>query len=265
MTVCIAAITFDGYIVTASDTMTTGATCSADMSAVKAEPFARDWVAMISADDITQCAPVIQRAAKYFTGRANTQEVARQCFMRAYQRHITETAEDQVLSRFGITMEEFLRTGKRRFTERMFDTLCGDIRSVRAACDFLIFGFDGGGRPHIFTVGDSVGNGVWNKPGFCAIGSGRWAAEGMLFHFGQSVDKGLHETIFNVCAAKFAAEKTAGIGHHTYLFAKRPGSQSFAYTFGLVEEIRDAWESSGAPRVPVGPIDSISRYNMACH
>ena len=42
-----------------------------------------------------------------------------------------------------------------------------------------------------------------DKPGFCAIGSGQWAAETILFSLGQSIDNGLEETIYKVCAAKF--------------------------------------------------------------
>src|SRR5438552_3397229 len=117
MTVCIAAIPLENRIVTVSDTMVSGLISSADACTVKMEPFAKDWVAMMAADDLTQCIPVIERASRYFQNRANTLQVARNCLKRAYQQHLSELAADHVLGRFGLGMEAFLRSKSMRFTE----------------------------------------------------------------------------------------------------------------------------------------------------
>ena len=67
------------YIVTASDTMVSGGIVAMDGSTIKAEPFHKDWTAMISGD-LTQCVPIIDKAKEYFAGRKNTLPVARSVF-----------------------------------------------------------------------------------------------------------------------------------------------------------------------------------------
>jgi hypothetical protein len=63
VTVCIAAITIENCIVAVSDTMISGLMSSIDVGTTKMESFARDWELMWSADDITQCVPIMEFAA----------------------------------------------------------------------------------------------------------------------------------------------------------------------------------------------------------
>jgi len=268
MTVCIAAIAGQPnrtkpYIVTASDTMVYGSTFSADMNTVKSEPFHANWTAMMAADDLTQCVPIIEKAKEYFEGRKNTLAVARAVFKRAFQRHVVEMREDAVLGAYGLKMADFLKSGKRRFTERQYDSMCRKMEAIDPKCEFIIWGFDGMKRPHIFHVDGLGSDAVFDKPGFCSIGSGKWAAEAMLFYLGQSMEKNLEETLFNVCAAKFSAERY-GIGKHTYVFARHFGSAMFSWENGMLEHIREVWEQRGCPRVPEGAIEQIRSYNPRC-
>lgn len=260
MTVCIAAVTLEQYIVTLSDTQIGTFLSSADMSTVKMEPFARDWLAMMSADDLTQCIPVIEKAADYFKNRANTLQVARHCFKRAYQNHLAEIASDQVLGRFSMDMKEFKKTGKKRFTELQFNSLCKKIEEVHADWQFLATGFDSSRTPHLFTIEEPGRDSVYDKPGFCAIGSGRYAAEGMLLYLGQNPTKTLYETVFNAYAAKFMAEKV-GVGKHSYLFVKKAGSTSCTYHSYIDPEIRKEWEQKCAARSSPELIAMMSRNN----
>lgn len=263
MTVCIAAIASDPtrtnpYIVTASDTMIQGSTFAPDANTVKSEPFHPDWTAMMASDDLAQCVPIIDKAQEYFKNRKNTLAVARSVFKRAYQRHLAEMREDAVLSGYKMTCEDFAKHGKRRFTERTYEDLRARMEAIEPKSEFLVFGFDSTKRPHIFCVEGVGTDRVLDKPGFCAIGSGKWAADAILFYLEQSIDKTLEETIFNVCAAKFAAERY-GVGKHTYLFVKRRGSIMFSWKSGMLEDIRKAWEEKGAPRVPAGVIEAIKQ------
>jgi hypothetical protein len=244
--------------------MISGATISSDMTCVKTEPFHANWTAMIAGDDLTQCAPIIEKAKEYFRGRNNSLPVARSVFKRAFQRHVVEMREDAVLSGYGMTMEDFRKNGKRRFTDRRYESICERMEAIDPKCEFLVHGFDSFKRPHIFRV-DGVGSdGVHDKPGFCAIGSGKWAADTILFYLGQSVDRTLEETLFNVCCAKFAAERSFGVGHHTYLNVTRHGSAMFSWKSGMLEEIRKAWDERGSPRVPPGIIDTIRACDPHC-
>ena len=259
VTVCIAAMTVEKYIVTLSDTRVGSFTSSADVSTVKLEPFAKDWLAMMAADDLTQCLSVIEKAATYFQNRANTIQVARHCLKRAYQNHLAEVATDRVLGRFQMSMKDFLKTGKRRFTESKFNALCEEIRSVIADWQFLAAGFDSQGMPHLFTVEEPGQDFVYDRPGFCAIGSGRHAAEGMLMYLGQNTVKNLYETVFNVYAAKFMAEKVDGVGKHCYLFIKKPGSTACSIHGYVEPDIRKEWEEKCAPRISREYIDRMIR------
>jgi hypothetical protein len=272
MTVCIGAICherpFHGdvpLIVTASDQMLAGAFSSSDASTIKNEPVHKDWSVMMAADDFSQCVPIIELARKYFHGRANTLQVARTSFKKAYQQHMAERAADIVLGRYGLDMKTFRKSGKRMFTESKFNALCNAIDDVRGDCDFLIYGFDGMGAPHIFKVKDPGRDEVYDKPGYCAIGSGCYAAGMMLFHLNQTIDCSLRQTIVNVCVAKFMAERVPGVGKATFLYIKKQGSNVVGYAgIDMEEEIRAAWEKEGCPRVPSGIIEKLRSVSITC-
>jgi len=245
-----------------SDMMISGGTISSDGMAYKVEPFHADWHAMIAGNDISQCIPIIDRAARYFNKRANTLAVARSVFKKAFQQHAIEMREDAVLSTYGMKMDDFLKAGKRRFTERQFASICERMDAVKPDCEFLVTGFDSLGRPHIFHVAAPGNDSVYDKPGFCAIGSGKWAAETILYSLGQCIDKNLGETIYSVCAAKFMAEKSDGVGEQSYLFAKKKGTIAFSHNFSMVGQIRDAWKKDGCPKEPDGIARRIYSFGL---
>jgi hypothetical protein len=273
VTICIAAISnIPGqipYLITVSDTMVSGGIISADSVTIKIEPFHKDWFAMMSADDLTQCTPIIEKAGEYFAGRANKLGTARMVFKRAYSQHLVEMRESAALSGYGLPMKEFLKNGKKKLSEKMYESIRQRIDKVKAKCDFIVAGFDSLGLPHIFEVSENDEGGVtdhvYDKPGFCAIGSGKWVAETILYSLGQSMDRSFYESIFNVCAAKFMAEESTDVGKTTHLVCKKQGSFMFAHVYGMVEEIRKAWEERGCPRVPEGIISTIENvYHPRC-
>jgi hypothetical protein len=263
MTLCAAAIAeTESCIATISDTMIAGSTISSDGCAVKMEPFARDWVAMFSGDDITPCLPIIKRAEGYLKGRANTLSNVRTIFKRAFQQHLIEMKTDQVLSGYGLDMKTFEKSGRKRFTAEIFNSLCYRMNEIKTTCEFLIYGFDSSGRAHIFTVSDPGTDSVFDKPGFACIGSGRYAADTMLHYFGQSVSSSLPQTVFNLSAAKFMAERSPGVGKETFLYFKRPGSVASRWIGGLLEGLRDNWEKDGRPKMSAAALDFISTMGI---
>jgi 20S proteasome alpha/beta subunit len=269
VTICIAAIAAgnpgqEPHIVTVSDTKVSGAIISADSLTVKVEPFHKEWFAMM-AGDLGQCVPIIEKAAGYFAGRANKLSTARKVFKRGFSQHLVEMQEDAALSRYDMTMKEFIRTGKKRLSERMLESIRKQIEETKTGCEFIVAGFDSLKRPHLFHITEEGKDIVCDKPGYCAIGSGKWVAETILYSLKQSIDRTFAETIFNVCAAKFMAEQADGVGKASYLVAKKAGSTSFHYVFGMTEAIRDAWERVGCPRIPEGIISTISNtYHPRC-
>jgi hypothetical protein len=250
MTVCIAAITLEKSIVTVSDTMVTTFMSSADATAVKIESFAKSWEAMMASDDLTQCQPIIERAAKYFRNRANTLQVARSCLKRAYQQHLTELVADRVLGRFGsLSMDAFLKSKSKRFTESVSQSLMSQIQQVTADWQFLAAGFDAKKKPHLFTVEEPGTDAVYDGIGFCAIGSGRYAAESLLFQLQQSAICTMPKTLINLLCAKFAAEKV-GAGRNTYMLILKPGSGWCSIPTWVEPTVRQRWETQIQPRIP---------------
>ncbi|MGI8772233.1 MAG: hypothetical protein ACR2JE_12450 [Acidobacteriaceae bacterium] len=265
MTVCIAGLAEHNTIVAVSDMMVSGYLGAADSGTIKCEDVHQHWQAMMAADDLTQCMPIIEKARAFFEGRANTLQVARSVFKRAYQAHLREMAEDQVLGRFGIDMATFLESGRHRFGESLFASLSNEIRAVATGTEFLIFGHSDDGEAHLFIVADPGIDSVYDKPGFCAIGAGAHAANGLLFYLGQSRSRTMPESLFNVCAAKFMAEKIPGVGQQTFLFVQPFGTSVCRHNSNLVRDLRKLWEKSGEPRVPDGAMSVIERAKIVTY
>jgi hypothetical protein len=137
------------------------------------------------------------------------------------------------------------------------------MRKVKAGCQFLACGFDAGRRPHLFVVDEPGTDSVYDKPGFCAIGSGSYAATGMLYYLEQRIDRTVHETIFNVCAAKFMAEKVPGVGQQTHLHIQKQGCNAFVLKSWVIPTIKKEWQERGQPRMPDGLLEQLQRAHVA--
>jgi Proteasome subunit len=254
MTVCIAAITSDtpakSHIVTASDTLISfGRYNSADATSVKMESFYGSWHAMMAAEDVSQCIPIIARATENLQGEPETLSAVSRAFKKAYKEHLSEIAADQVLSHFDMGMAEFKKNGSKLFTPEIFNSLSQEIRNVTLECSFLVYGFDEKNWPHIFAVDPPGRISVHDKPGFWAIGSGSFAALSMLFSLHQSVDRGFFDTIFNVLAAKFMAESPGSVGEHTFFYIHEKDCDWFKHPVGVVETMREWWNNKGKPKL----------------
>jgi len=248
MTVCIAAMARD-HIVAVSDTMIAGGTISTDGNTNKQESIAPNWLAMFSGNDISPALPITHRVMECLKERSCNLGVVRSCLKSAFKQQLSELAADRVLSQFGLDMATFLESGKDMFDEGTFGALCAELRAVVFDdLQFLVYGFDDDKQPHIFNVHRAGEDTVLNNPGFGAIGSGSYAADTILYYLNQSRKCSLEESIANVCAAKFVAERAQGVGTATSLFVKRHGSIGFEYKTNLVERLRKEWENAGAPR-----------------
>ena len=266
MTVCIAAITRDREIVTVSDTMVSNYFCSMDGATVKLKPLHDDWTAMMSGEDLGDCLGIIDHSEDYFKPGAATQREAITAFKQGYKSYIAEVAADIVLAPFDLDIKEFKKSGKKIFTDEIFNSLSHKIESEKEklnSSQFIGYGFDGQGEAHVFLVlWPGIGK-TRDKPGFACIGAGADAAAFTLYSLGQTVNCNLYETIYNLCAAKFAAEKVQiGIGRDTYLYARKRGSSMFTTPIDFVPRIRAAWEKDGGPKIPAGIIKEITETGI---
>ncbi|MFZ0702715.1 MAG: hypothetical protein WAM80_12800 [Candidatus Acidiferrales bacterium] len=257
MTICIAAITselklipYEDLIVVASDPKVSFGSHSAE-NTIKAESVHECWGIMFAANDITQATPVIDRVRELLQGQQGTLQQLKSAFKKAYQEQVREIVSDTLLSPFGMSLDDFRKKGSKQLPAQTCLSIAQQIRDFDFGCQFLGYGFDPQKRPHIITV-DNPGNiSVWDKPGFCAIGSGSPAALTVFSLMGQAAEKTtFQETIYNVLAAKYMSEGADGVGKETFFFVKKYKSAAMMMSLKVEPEMRKLWESRGRPKLP---------------
>lgn len=256
MTVCITAIAERKYLVYATDRMVS-LELSIDDGIHKAAMFHDEWASLLSANDITNFVPVIDRACQLFAGRPNTLKAAGDVLVEAYAEERAERWERRILAPLGVSMGDFLRNGKDWFTPTERAEIRQRLENEMIDCEMLASGFDQEGEPHVFTMDSRAVPINFDKPGFWAIGTGGSAARTLLAFYGQSVGTPLSQTIYNVCAAKFMGEKAEGVGRETFFFIREKGSSAVILPYFLIPLLRDYWEKEGKPRIPQTAVQKV--------
>ena len=152
-----------------------------------------------------------------------------------------------------MTINDFLQS-RLNLGDKTYETLLGRISSVKVGCDFLVCGFDQLDTPHIFSVSSPSEDNPsfvthYDDPGFAAIGSGGYIADSILYGTGQSFVQGLQDTIYNVCAAKFASESASDVGETTFLKILHPEDKYKNFDITLAGELKKIWEKN-KPVIP---------------
>jgi ATP-dependent protease HslVU (ClpYQ) peptidase subunit len=264
MTTCIAAITVDRLIVTASDTgMAFGEEFSVG-DVIKLEGFHGEWAALIAGSDVSQAPFVIERARRNLQGKIGELRTVKDEFKRAYQDQLREVLTDEFLSPFDMTLEDFKRKGRRQLDPTVHQSLSFGIKNAKLGCKFLVYGFDAGDEsPHLFEIGGNGKIESRDKPGFWAIGSGAVSAISMMAHLGQSSEATrMRETLYNVLAAKYISESASNVGEGTFLFIKRMGCNSFSHSPGMEKDIKRVWKERGRPTIPPEALGVIDRADI---
>jgi hypothetical protein len=241
----------ESLIVAASDTRLSFGGLYASEGVVKYKPFHRDWSALIAGNDISQAIPVTERASELLRGKSGAANVVRREFKRAYQEHRREVMADIYLSSFDMTIPKFNLVGKRQMNRELHADFSFRIKNYDLGCTFMVYGFDDDGDPHIFTVSNPGSADPYDKPGFWAIGAGQTSAISMLTALRQHPSRSsLHETIYNVLAAKYTSEISwpRTVGQETWLFVHKRGCSVWAHKEGMETEVREIWENEGRPR-----------------
>jgi 20S proteasome alpha/beta subunit len=180
----------------------------------------------------------------------------------AYQERRAHLASFGVLAPYNLTIDEFTRTGRERFTPEEFSRLSAAISNEdrKFSEQLLVIGW---GKTEAATMLYEVS--PWGTQdhaltGVAAIGMGAEVALAELLLLGQSRDSKLGETLYAVAAAKFAAERSQGqtVGEHTALYVswKRKASDNHdkppakAVPSDDVKRLRDVWNEYGRPRIP---------------
>jgi len=263
MTVCIAATALGEYVVTISDRKIGLGVFSADCVADKIDQIHPNWTAMVSAGDITDAIPIWDKVkerldysqwTKTVKPSNKTLKEVVQVFVGAFQEYRKEQITSHILADYGLTPERLLTEGKRLLGLSLFTDLWNQIAQFKIDCQFLVAGFDLEKQTHIFGIEDPGICKNYSSLGFWAIGSGQQQALSSIFFSFRDVNSNpaFESIVYDLCAAKFMAEAADGVGEATNVVVHRFGEQPRFYDDTAIKILRDAWEKSGRPRIPVG-------------
>jgi len=269
MTVCIAAICdFGNAIVTASDQMITmemagdGMDVSGDGLVSKIRGLDNRWGVMM-ADNLGRASDIVdevRRAREDSDAKMNLNEM-KNCVVETYQRHARLEAVRQVLGPYAMDMETFISEGLGLFGDDGFRDLRYRLEHVHSefGARLLVFGFDNRDQAHVFSV---IPPGTANNhdlPGFWAIGAGQAAALSSLIFHAQTASTRLETAIYQVCAAKFMAESSPGVGRSTFVQVNTLEDKRGGYMINpdTIVKIRNLWDRHGKPRVPAKAIQAL--------
>lgn len=227
MTVCIAALAQTGYgdfFVTASDEMLSlseGA-ITGDGMTVKGNTLGRHWHVMASGNS-SEYSIIIRRIKNslwtsiedWRSKRHSLEEIAAAVNV-AYKGRVQERIQAEILDPYGLKLGEFdvqenvdIRSRIDWLVSKEFD------------CQLLVYGFDWSKDVPIpefdlFSVRPPGETSFHDATLFWAIGNGaELAINSLVFSSQNYPNSSLEQTIWNVCVAKFRAERAHGVGEKT--------------------------------------------------
>lgn len=218
MTVCVAAICADGRaIVVAADRMLTMGpplNMELEQDRPKIQPLGGRHLILVSGDAVLG-SEIIRAASAALRERRDVgiTGVGR-ALVDAYVATRSRVIEDHVLKPIGYSLQQFLATGAAQLGQQIFGGLIQQMAAVVAGVELLAVGFDEGG-PRIAFI-HHPGSIRWQETlGFHAIGTGGIHACVAFLLRGCSTKCSVEQTMFDVFAAKKAAEIAPGVGAAT--------------------------------------------------
>ncbi len=250
MTVCIVArCAEDDSFVSVADRMLSYSFTSADRMALKKLSVATRWQAMYSASDIASVLPIwrqVQQACRQ--QKSQSFAFVQEAFETAYRAERERIINGQILSKVKLNLEVYQREGYARLGPDVHAAIYREIDAFKVGLDFLVYGFDDDGMPHIFLVEEPGHIRSLDIEGFGVIGSGWALAHASLLSRDLPVYSKL-EMVYRVCEAKFVAERAPGVGRDTmvaYMDKSPFGTTAAAFEKYLdlkeIAAMRRAWE-----------------------
>lgn len=260
MTVCIAAIPqFTDSIVLVSDQLLSSDNASVD-GAIKVTVLApgTDWYIMFAGDP-AKFLSLMGRMPEVFGDVRNTRltlDMVAAAFEQAYALELLKLVETEILMPYGLSRDDFIRNGKTWLGDR-FSSIFDQISNASLDLEIMVAGLDAEAKTRLFSVSP---RGVATRAilPYHAIGSGAFVALGTLFHLSTFPTHDLSETIYRLCAAKFAAENLPSVGPTTYVLVISPLTRKWTL-IDDIDRIRELWKSKGQPPVPSAAVRMIEK------
>lgn len=162
-------------------------------------------------------------------------------------RHIAAAKKKLIIDHYlqmnlGVSLQEFLDTGSKRFLPDHYNQLWGEIRNLDRGADLIFSGFHGSGAGEIESILvrlDRVGETHWER-GYSVIGVGMDIALAFLCQRDYDLENmPLMECLFRVAEAKKSAERNRHVGTQTMILIAIQGAGRFRLS-------ADGWEAMKA-------------------
>ena len=234
MTCCVAALCDKGKsVVLVADKMIGTPMIEGEPEITKILWLHPDWRIMIAGDDICPAFPIIASAKERLRrhrGRLTVEHVM-DCVYECYSKEREKVAEAVYLKPRGWTISTFnSRASVGIIPKRTRKELGDKFSNQKLEVTFLIAGFDGSGKGHIFSLDEYEHRGHPRKqdiPGFHAIGSGGPGAIYMMTYRDVSSSMPLRLMIYYALEGKYFGELAGSVGTRTDLLILRSGKPPF--------------------------------------
>jgi hypothetical protein len=225
--------------------VTLGGTTSLE-TGMKGQQLGERWHCVFAGNDVSHADAVIDLTDSLMV--ENEEESAtkvRDRFTHAYHTIRKKQIEDQLLSSFNWTIEDFLKIGRKQLPISHFSSLLTDIQNFDLGCQFILSGFpnDDAEEPNIYVIENPGVAHPHDIVGFASIGAGETNASAYLTWREHSRHDDLWETVYNGIAAKALSEKAIGVGFQTDVVIIPAKGEYCFLDIKALSEIRDIWES----------------------
>ena len=224
MTICIAAICDSNrQVVVAADRMLTfpaPTNLEFETEESKIEELARSCVALASGS-VACATEVLRNVKRKLEGNQKSEyggasEILKEEYAAL---RLQKCFEQVVVPPLGLDFLEFMKKGLSlpnylQAHAGIYQALVGQQQQFNLGVEFIVASVDNGGA-HVSAIMHPGTLLLLDKPGYGAIGSGGIHATLCLSLCGQTGQKNLDETLYNVYAAKCAAEAAPGVGKET--------------------------------------------------
>lgn len=217
------------------------------------------WYLMF-AGDAQRFTPLVGRMREFLGDVGDsrlTLETVMTCASEAYKQEIEDAATAEVLAPYGLSREEFIKSGLGWFGQAKFYQLVDRIAAFDLGIELLVVGLDAWGQTQILSVSPRGLVAPAVLP-YHAVGSGAYLALGSLYSLAHFPGPDFTETVYRACAAKFAAEAAPGVGRETYALVVEPMADTWTVVME-VDRIREWWRTKGQPPFPAAARRSIEQ------
>lgn len=246
MTVCLAAILYPSQTIAfVSDQMISFGDVTTQEGIQKIAPLddAGRWYAMF-AGSMPRFQPLIREIRKHLgepSSPISVERIAAACAA-GYDIGIEQMANNQLRST-GFTRESFMESGQSLLPDCVFQSTWNEIKSMSLGVELLVGGFDEKSDAQLLRVSENGEVEELTSIAYSVIGYGRDAASAVLnalpdrWHW-----NGVESGVYNLCVAKFTAERPPFVGKRTSVLTIQHTSRAAFMVGNEIEDIRKIWE-----------------------